>query len=227
MSPFPIALLILLTLINIEQRQRPSTAKQSSTDMSKSNPGNLASYLQRAREGWAYKGARRPPFAEEPGAGQESVWDFPRPPALHSSTRHVVVKTPDGGSTIADTTAALRMCETASPPTWYLPWAAVDKSLLIQASSAHTSFCEWKGKARYWKLAEQGQAGDVVAWDYPNPLAGAGYEEIAEMLAFYPAKVQCFVDEERVRPQPGRFYGGWITDDLTGPFKGETGTQGW
>ncbi len=166
------------------------------------------------------RGQYRPAFAHEPGPGQESVWDYPRPPRIVDDSRHVTVLA--SGRTIADTRAAVRVCETASPPTFYLP--AVDVELAALTEISARSICEWKGEARYFALV--GDADKTpVAWDYPRPTHS--FERIAGHLAFYPALVECFVDDERVRPQPGRFYGGWITDDVVGPFKGEPGTHHW
>ena len=170
--------------------------------------------------GWRWRGQGRPPFAVEPGPGQESVWDYPRPPRIEPDTRRVVVTDTDG-SVIADTPAALRVLETASPPTFYLPAADVDTTALVQAPGS--SFCEWKGRARYWALRDH--PGRPVAWDYPAP-TGA-FAPIRGHFAFYPSRVACTVDGERVRAQAGDFYGGWITDEVVGPFKGDPGTGGW
>ena len=178
-------------------------------------------WLRRAREGWAHKGGDRPPFAEEPGPGQESVWDYPRPPKLVPDPREVVVRASD--VELARTRGALKLCETASPPTFYLPPADVRSDLLERAAGA--SFCEWKGEAQYWSVVAGEERLEGVAWTYPNPFGE--YAPLAGFFAFYPARVECFVAGERVRPQPGRFYGGWITDDVVGPFKGEPGTGGW
>lgn len=168
---------------------------------------------------WEYDGRQRPPFAEAPATGQESVWDFPRPPRLETSAREVVVA--HAGTMIARTTRALRLCETASPPTWYVPMADTDTSPLVPCGGR--SRCEWKGAARYWALAD---APDMpVAWDYPTP--NPAYAALADHLAFYPARVECRVDDERVEPQPGEFYGGWVTRELVGPFKGLPGTGHW
>lgn len=169
---------------------------------------------------WEHRGQKRPPFAEAPRPGQESVWDYPRPPALVPDTRRVVVRA--GERVIADSTCALRVLETASPPTFYLPAADVDRAALVPA--AGRSFCEWKGEARYWAI-EGDAEGTPVGWDYPQPTAAMA--AIAGCFAFYPARVQCSVDGERVRPQRSEFYGGWITDEIVGPFKGEPGTSGW
>ncbi len=169
---------------------------------------------------WVFDGARRPPFAVEPGPGQESVWDYPRPPRVVPDGRHVTVSV--GGVPIASTRRALRVLETASPPTFYLPPADVDMRLLVPAPGR--SYCEWKGVASYWLLAASPGAGPV-AWTYADP--AAGFVAVRDHVGFYPARVDCHVDGERVRPQPGGFYGGWITRDIVGPFKGEPGTSHW
>ncbi|WP_375488575.1 DUF427 domain-containing protein [uncultured Jatrophihabitans sp.] len=155
---------------------------------------------------------------EEPGPGQESVWDYPRPPALVSSTRRVVVAAPRGP--VADTTAAYRVLETSHPPTWYLPPSDVVAGALTPSSAAST-WCEWKGAATYWDVFGV----PAAAWSYEQPTSG--FEPIAGYLAFSPAALRCVVDGEAVRPQPGGFYAGWITDDVVGPFKGGPGTWGW
>ncbi len=169
---------------------------------------------------WKFDGTDRPPFAVKPLAGQESVWDYPRPPAIVADRRRVVVR--DGERIIAESENALRILETASPPTFYLPPAAVDWSLLVPA--AGQSFCEWKGLARYWAL-QYDPDGGAIGWSYDAP--NGSFAEIAGHLAFYPARVACFLAEERVRPQAGGFYGGWITNELVGPFKGDAGSAGW
>ncbi len=167
---------------------------------------------------WKYTGNERPAFAKQTSADQESVWDYPRPPALVPDTRHVKVST--NGKLIASSPRALRMLETAAPPTFYLPKDDVDLARLREISGQ--SFCEWKGVARYWALADGERA---VAWDYPNP--SRAYGKILDHFAFYPGRVDCFVDAESVRPQASEFYGGWITDEIVGPFKGEPGTGNW
>jgi uncharacterized protein (DUF427 family) len=169
---------------------------------------------------WRWTGAERPPFAETPEPGQESVWDYPRPPRLERVERTVRVLA--GDALLVETAAAFRVCETASPPTFYLPADSVRRELLVPAPGS--SFCEWKGRAVYWRLASA-SGGSAVAWSYPEPTAE--FAELRDALAFYPDRVACFVDGHRVRPQPGGFYGGWITPELVGPFKGEPGTGGW
>ncbi len=168
---------------------------------------------------WQHTGRRRPDFAIEPGPGQESVWDYPRPPALIADSRQVTVKA--GDVTVVDSRHSLRLCETASPPTFYLPPDDVQWDLLVPARGA--SICEWKGEAKYWAL--QSDPGTAVAWTYPRPRAR--YEKLKDHIAFYPALIDCYVDGVKVLPQPGRFYGGWITPDVVGPFKGEPGTGHW
>ena len=168
---------------------------------------------------WNYQGQKRPDFAIEPDVGQESVWDYPRPPVLKPCSRLVEVTA--GDSLIASTRDSLRLLETASPPTFYLPPDDVDWNLLVEA--AGSTVCEWKGAALYWALATD--PGTPIAWDYPKPRAR--YERLKRFVSFYPGRVACYVDGERVQPQPGRFYGGWITSDVVGPFKGEPGTGHW
>jgi len=128
-----------------------------------------------------------------------------------------------GSLPIAESDRCLRVLETASPPTFYIPPEHVDLKALIHAAGA--SFCEWKGEAEYWTLANALPRADAIGWSYPRPLPA--FAEIADYYSFYPAKVECFVDGERVRPQPGGFYGGWVTDEVVGPFKGDPGTGGW
>lgn len=168
---------------------------------------------------WEYRGQQRPPFAAEPAPGQESVWDYPRPPRAVPVSRPVEVR--HEGKVISRTTAAVRVLETASPPTYYVPPEDVDFSRLVVTPGR--SFCEWKGTARY--LALVGEPARAVAWSYPEP--SEAFEIIRDYVAFYPGRVECYLDDERVRPQPGEFYGGWVTDDIVGPFKGEPGTGGW
>lgn len=169
---------------------------------------------------WKYQGQTRPDFAVTPGAGQESVWDYPRPPRIALDARRVEVKS--GGVLIASTTSALRILETASPPTFYLPLADVDMTKLVRVPGS--SFCEWKGRAAYWALATDGSQ-RAVGWSYEQPLAR--FAAIAGALSFYPALLECTVNGERVRPQPGGFYGGWVTDEIVGPVKGGPGPRSW
>jgi uncharacterized protein (DUF427 family) len=153
----------------------------------------------------------------------ESVWDYPRPPRLEPTTRRIRVVL--GGETIADTTRAHRVLETSHPPVYYVPREDVAAGALVP-SGARTTMCEWKGAASYYDVVAGGTRAERAAWTYHRPLPE--FEAIADAVAFYPAAMDaCFVDDERVEPQPGDFYGGWITSDVTGPFKGARGTTGW
>lgn len=159
----------------------------------------------------------------EPGPGQESVWDYPRPPAVRPSTEHVRIV--HGGRVVVDTQRAVRVCETSQPPAYYVPRADVVADLI--EPSAGSSWCEWKGRASYWSVVVPGAAPvRDAAWSYEAP--SAGFEAIAGHLAFYPQKMdECWVDGEQVAPNPGDFYGGWITSRVVGPFKGAPGTLHW
>ena len=169
---------------------------------------------------WKNTGKARPPFAEEPGRGQESVWDYPRPPALVSCNSVILVGEKE--DPLAYTDIALRVLETASPPTYYLPPASIDAGRLERSNGC--SFCEWKGEATYWRLIDS-PSKEVIGWSYEGP--SKAFAAIKGYLSFYPGRIPCYVDSERVRPQPGSFYGGWVTSRVTGPFKGEPGTNHW
>ena len=169
---------------------------------------------------WVYRGQIRPPFAERPQGGQESVWDYPRPPRLESFTATVEVFA--NGTLIAHSVDTLRVLETASPPTVYIPQQDIVMSLLSEAEG--NSFCEWKGSASYWKL--DNDAADIaVAWSYREPFPA--FTSLRDYLCFYPGRIACYIDGERVKPQPGKFYGGWITAAISGPFKGNPSTGYW
>ncbi len=157
-----------------------------------------------------------------PGPGQESVWDYPRPPCVELTTRHIEVFA--GGALLAETRRAQRLLETSHPPTYYLPRADIDMTRLI--ASPRQSFCEWKGVASYFHVLVGEALLRDVAWTYEAPTSG--FAALASHVAFYAAAMdRCLVDGELVRPQPGGFYGGWVTDDVVGPFKGSPGTMGW
>ena len=158
---------------------------------------------------WEYRGQKRPPFAVQPQPGQESVWDYPRPPKLETYAGTVEVFTND--TLVARSVDTLRVLETASPPTIYIPPQDINMALLTHA--AGKSFCEWKGSASYWKLAND-PAGIAVAWSYREPFPAFGM--IRDYLCFYPGRIACYIDSERVQPQPGEFYGGWITAAIEG-----------
>ena len=168
----------------------------------------------------------------KPKAAVESVWDYPRPPRLEPTPCRIRIL--GHGRTIADTTRAQRVLETSHPPVYYLPVEQIDMCLM-RVSPGHSSFCEFKGHATYWNLdiceiATPPVHVADVAWSYEHPSSDFG--SIAGHLAFYASKlaaaqIECWVDDERVQPQQGDFYGGWITANLRGPFKGAPGTRHW
>jgi uncharacterized protein (DUF427 family) len=146
------------------------------------------------------------------------VWDYPRPPRIERNSEHVVVSL--AGTVLAETRRSLRVLETSHPPAYYIPVADIDMSRLRAGTG--TSRCEFKGAAVYW----DGDEADAIGWSYPDP--SPGFEALRGHIAFHPARVdEATVDGERVRPQEGGFYGGWITSRVTGPFKGGAGTRGW
>jgi len=152
----------------------------------------------------------------------ESVWDYPRPPRIEPSERRVRVIV--DGTVIADSRRAVRVLETSHPPAWYLPPEDV-RTDLLRPTSRRTA-CEFKGEAGYFSIDAGGLERGEAAWAYARPLPG--YEAIAGYISFYPGRVdEAWVDDHRVMPQAGDFYGGWITPDVTGPFKGGPGTRGW
>ena len=158
----------------------------------------------------------------EPTPGQESVWDYPRPPRLEDSGRRI--KVVFGGVTLAYTTRAKRVLETSHPPVYYL--SPEDIRMEYLSPSDGISFCEWKGPARYYDLSTEGRTEERAAWYYRDP--APPFRDIRDHVAFYPSKMDaCWVDGERVEAQEGDFYGGWITSDVVGPFKGALGTRGW
>lgn len=157
-----------------------------------------------------------------PGPGQESVWDYPRPPAVSPSSERVVVEL--GGVVIAETTRALRVLEMSHPPVYYVPIAAV-RAVALQPSDRVT-YCEFKGLARYYDVVGGSRRERNAAWGYPSP--SAGYETLLDHVAFYPGRMdRCLVADEVVRAQAGNYYGGWITSRIVGPFKGCQGARGW
>jgi uncharacterized protein (DUF427 family) len=159
---------------------------------------------------------------EKPGPGQESVWDYPRPPRLERSGRAVTVTL--GGVLVAASDRAWRVLETSHPPVWYVPADDVTPGCLTP--TGRTSYCEFKGTADYWSVTAGGVSRPDAAWSYPHP--SPGYEPMTGAVAFYPALMDgCTVDGGPVQPQPGGFYGGWITADVAGPFTGAPGTGGW
>ena len=152
----------------------------------------------------------------------ENVWDYPRPPALVPCDRRARVEL--GGVEIANSERALRVLETSHPPAIYIPEADIAPGVLRPVE--HASFCEWKGRAAYFDVAAGGRHAARAAWHFPAP--SAAYAALAGHVSFYPGRVDgAWLDDERVLAQPGDFYGGWITGDVTGPFKGGPGTRGW
>ena len=157
-----------------------------------------------------------------PGPGQESVWDYPRPPRVEPVSQRIRVVV--GRRVLADTLAAKRVLETAGAPVYYIPPVDVDVTLLTPTS--RTSTCEWKGIAGYFDFDDGDRHIPAIAWTYRDPRPG--FEAIRGHLAFYAAKVdEARVGDERATPQPGGFYGGWVTRAITGPIKGEPGSEGW
>ena len=158
----------------------------------------------------------------EPKAGQESVWDYPRPPKLELTDKHL--KIVFNGEIIAETNRAYRVLETSHPPVYYFPPEDVRTELLSKAAGA--SFCEWKGSAGYYDLKVGEKTVKNAGCFYREP--SRNFAEIKDYIAFYPSKMDaCFVNDELVETQEGDFYGGWITKDIVGPFKGGAGTWGW
>ncbi len=152
----------------------------------------------------------------------ENVWDYPRPPALEPVSRTLSIVF--AGITIAQSSAGFRVLETSHPPVYYLPPDAFLPGTLIAAAGG--SHCEWKGRAVYWTIQAGGKTARAAGWSYPDPTPK--FRPIRDHIAVYAGRMEsCFVGEERVTPQPGGFYGGWITADLVGPFKGAAGSAGW
>ena len=158
----------------------------------------------------------------EPGPGQESVWDYPRPPRVERAEKQIQVVF--NGVVIADSRGAWRVLETSHPPVYYIPPQDVRMDCLRPAAGG--SFCEWKGQAGYYDVRVGDKTAANAAWYYPRPTPA--FASIKDHLAFYARLMDaCYVNGELVQPQPGEFYGGWITKDIVGPFKGEPGTWGW
>ncbi len=156
------------------------------------------------------------------GPGQESVWDYPRPPRIEDSQKHIQVIF--NGVTIAETRRAMRVLETSHPPVYYIP--PEDVQLEYFTPTPRSTFCEYKGTAAYYTIRVGERTEMNAAWFYPRP--SAPYAALANYVAVYPVRMDaCYVDGEQIQPQPGDFYGGWITKDIVGPFKGGAGTVGW
>ncbi len=159
----------------------------------------------------------------EPGPGQESVWDYPRPPRVEPVAKTVRVEY--GGKTIASSDRALRVLETSGPPTIYIPREDIEPDAL-RPNLGRTTYCEWKGHASYLDAVAGDRVSERAAWTYEAPKEG--FEILAGLISFYPGRIDaCYIGEEVVTPQAGNYYGGWITSNIVGPFKGEPGTEGW
>ena len=157
-----------------------------------------------------------------PKPGQESVWDYPRPPKLEIFSGHIRVVFHN--QIIVDTNQAIRILETSHPPTYYLPISDFKNGVLQPVQ--RTSFCEFKGMANYWNLVVKDKVAEQAAWGYSNP--NNPYLKLKHTVSVYAHLVDaCYVNDERVQAQEGDFYGGWITSNIVGPFKGGAGTWGW
>lgn len=158
----------------------------------------------------------------KPKPGEESVWDYPRPPRIEDFNGHI--KIIFNGEVIAETRRAKRVLETSHPPVYYIHPDDVKKEYLEPAENH--SFCEWKGEASYFHLNVKDKQARYACWYYTDPVPG--FAGLKDHMAFYAQKMdECYVNGEKVTPQPGKFYGGWITKNIVGPFKGEEGSEGW
>ena len=181
-----------------------------------------AQWIERARAAWRWRGEDRPPFAVEPTEGQESVWDYPRPPSVEPVT--VPVRIELGGITLAESHRAVRVLETASAPAIYVPSTDIRMDLLRPDTAG--AVCEWKGPWVYWNIVTPEHTSPRAAWGYTDPWSG--YEAIRDCLSFYLGRVDaCWLGDQKVESQPGGFYGGWVTPEIVGPMKGGPGSQGW
>lgn len=159
---------------------------------------------------------------DPPHPGQESVWDYPRPAVAEPTAATIRIEL--GGRVIAETTRAVRTLETSYPPRHYISPADIPPGVLVAAEGS--SFCEWKGHARYFDVVAGGERRTRAAWSYPDPTPA--FAMLRDHIAFYAAAMDaCYVNGERVVPQPGGFYGGWITSAVAGPFKGVPGSRFW
>lgn len=169
-----------------------------------------------------YSGFSRRPQPIKPKAGQESAWDYPRPPKVEPRSERIIVRL--GGQVIADTTDAVRVLETSHPPVYYLPLDAFPSGVLVPVPG--TSICEYKGEAHYFDVMAGGIIASRAGWTYPEPVLG--FEMLSTRVALYPGRMEsCEVNGQQVSFQEGDFYGGWITAQIVGPFKGGPGTAGW
>ena len=168
----------------------------------------------------------KPADREPAGEGRESVWDYPRPPAVQDVAPRLCVVF--AGETIADTLRGRRIVETAGAPVYYFPPADVRQDAL--RPTGRMSVCEWKGMAVYYDITVGARRAPAAAFAYPDPFddLGQGYGRIAGWLGFYAGKMDaCYVGDERAAPQPGGVYAGWVTTAIAGPIKGAPGSEGW
>ena len=178
--------------------------------------------LHTQRQYWRNVERQRPTNIVIPAHGQESVWDYPRPPQVESVAEELRVIF--AGATLAETLRGLRVLETASAPVYYFPPRDVRTGFLRRM--VHTTLCEWKGLATYWNVDLRGRRQEAVGWCYETP--GEGYEQLEGYFAFYAGVVDgCYLGSERVEPQPGDYYGGWVASNIVGPFKGVPGSDHW
>ncbi len=178
----------------------------------------LYEHVRRFRE----QKRERPARIEKPASGQESVWDYPHPPRTEDVAQRVRVEF--AGEIIAETGEAKRVLETSGAPVYYIPPRDL-RTALLEENPLHQTICEWKGPARYWHVRSGARLIENAGWSYPDPFPG--YEEIRDYVAFYPVRVDGFVGDVQVKPQPGGYYGGWVTPEIVGPIKGEPGSEGW
>lgn len=182
----------------------------------------IPEHLKAEVEKWRSFRRERPQRIVTPGPGQESVWDYPRPPRVEPITKHIRIEF--AGIVLADSRQLFRVIETAGPPVYYLPRQDIQMAYL--EPSRQKALCEWKGISRYWSARVADRVAENVAWSYPEPWDG--FRAIKDHLAFRAGPMdRCLVDGQLVTPQPGKYYGGWITPDIVGPFKGEPGSERW
>jgi uncharacterized protein (DUF427 family) len=180
--------------------------------------------LKEHRDSWRF--SRRPSKIEVPGPGQESVWDYPRPPEVRQAEGPL--KVVFAGDVVAQTSRGLKVVETAGAPVYHFPPEDVRTELLKPIPGS--SFCEWKGEARYFDLVVRGQKADKAVYCYPDPLddLGQGFSRITGWYVFYAGLVdEVWLGDEQATPQPGGYYAGWVTSRITGPIKGAPGSEGW
>lgn len=182
----------------------------------------MSDEMYKEAEKWRRFKRNKPAEIIKPGQGQESIWDYPRPPEVELFTKRVRVEF--AGKIIADSTRSYKVMETASPPCYYIPREDIQMDYLVKSN--HSSLCEWKGNASYWSVKVGDFFSQNAAWSYSSPWEG--FEQIRDFIAFYASRVDaCYIDDEKVIPQAGNFYGGWITSNIVGPFKGDRGTEFW